>query len=70
MANAQANSERKDNAPVRSPIYLRIFAFLVLTAICAALFARVRPSNPIRIFAVLVLTATSVALFAMPYLAG
>ncbi len=39
MEKSQANAERKKEAPVRSSIFLRIFAFLVLTATSVALFA-------------------------------
>ena len=39
MENPQAKAERKNKAPGRSSIFLRIFAFLLLTVTSAALFA-------------------------------
>ena len=39
MENPQAKAERKNKAAVRSSIFLRIFAFLLLTVTSAALFA-------------------------------
>ncbi len=39
MENPRANSEQKNEARVRSFIFLRIFAFLLLTATSVALFA-------------------------------